>query len=113
MLKYLETILQTYNKNFSEVYTGYEQLKTGVSDKLIIRIKSANNSVIGIYNSFTRENITFLEFTKVFEKLGLNVAKILYVSDDFKVYILSDLGEKTLFDSIKINKGQGCFNFLL
>jgi aminoglycoside/choline kinase family phosphotransferase len=37
----------------------------------------------------------------VFDGLGLNVAKILYVSDDFKVYFLSDLGKNTLFDSIK------------
>jgi len=100
-LKYLDIILQTYGKNFPDSYTGYEPLTSGVSDKRIIRIKSSNSSVVGIYNSFTRENITFLEFTKVFAELGLNVAKILYVSDDFKVYFLSDLGEKTLFDSIK------------
>lgn len=105
-MKYLNTILQTYSNNFSETYTSYKQLMSGVSDKLIIRIKSSDSSVIGIYNSFTRENITFLEFTKVFADLGLNVAKVLYVSDDFKVYFLSDLGEKTLFDSIKNIKNR-------
>jgi aminoglycoside/choline kinase family phosphotransferase len=99
-LKYLDKILNTYTDNFNEVSTGYERLTSGVSDKLIIRIKSSNNSVIGIYNSYTRENITFLEFTKVFAGLGLNIPEILYVSDDFKVYFLSDLGEKTLYDSI-------------
>ena len=110
-MKYLDTILQTYGKYFSDSYTGYEPLTSGVSDKRIIRIKSSNSSVVGIYNSFTRENITFLEFTKVFAELGLNVAKILYVSDDFKVYFLSDLGEKTLFDSDKGYKGQRSINF--
>jgi len=100
-LKYLDTILNAYKDNFDEVITGYEHLKKGVSDKIIIRIKSANSSVIGIYNSFTRENITFLEFTKIFAGLGLNVAKVIYVSDDFKVYFLSDLGEKTMFETIQ------------
>jgi len=105
-LKYLDTILQTYGKNFSEAYTEYEQLRTGVSDKLILRIKTSSGNIIGIYNSFTRENITFLEFTKVFAEIGLNVPKVLYVSDDFKVYFLSDLGEKTLYDSIETIKDR-------
>ncbi len=105
-MKYLDIILDKYSKNFSETCTGYAQLKSGVSDKLIIRLKSSNDSVIGIYNSYTRENITFLEFTKVFQELGLNVPAILYVSDDFKVYFLSDLGEKTLYDSINSIKDR-------
>lgn len=101
MLKYLETILKHYDKNFTEALTDYEHLRSGVSDKLIIRIRTTGESIIGIYNSYSRENITFLEFTKVFNKLGLNVPNILHVSDDFKVYFLSDLGENTLYDSIR------------
>lgn len=101
MIKYLETILYHYDKHFTDGLNDYEQLKSGVSDKLILRLKTTGKSIIGIYNSYSKENITFLEFTKVFDSLGLNVPKILYVSDDFKVYFLSDLGEKTLFDSIK------------
>ena len=101
MIKYLETILQIYGKNFTEGYKSYEHLKSGVSDKLIVRIKTTGKSIIGIYNSYSKENITFLEFTKVFNSLGLNVPKILYVSDDFKVYFLSDLGENTLYDTVK------------
>lgn len=100
-MKYLENILQTYENNFSEDFRGYEQLKSGVSDKLIIRIRTSGNNVIGIYNSFSKENITFLEFTKVFSVLGLNVPRILYVSDDFKIYFLNDLGANTLYDIIK------------
>lgn len=105
-MKYLDTILQTYGKNFSDEYTEYEQLRSGVSDKLILRIKTSTSSLIGIYNSFTRENITFLEFTKVFAEIGLNVPNVLYVSDDFKVYFLSDLGEKTLYDTIETIKDR-------
>lgn len=101
MIKYLETILYHYDKHFTDGLNDYEQLKSGVSDKLILRLKTTGKSIIGIYNSYSKENITFLEFTNVFDSLGLNVPKILYVSDDFKVYFLSDLGEKTLFDSIK------------
>ncbi|MFZ4591692.1 MAG: hypothetical protein ACOYN6_11885, partial [Ignavibacteria bacterium] len=106
MLKYLETILRLYDKNFTEGLNDYEHLKSGVSDKLIIRIRTTEKSIIGIYNSYSKENITFLEFTKVFDSLGLNVPKILYVSDDFKVYFLSDLGENTLYDSINIIKDR-------
>lgn len=106
MIKYLETILYHYDKHFTDGLNDYEQLKSGVSDKLILRLKTTGKSIIGIYNSYSKENITFLEFTKVFDSLGLNVPKILYVSDDFKVYFLSDLGENTLFDSIKIIKNR-------
>jgi aminoglycoside/choline kinase family phosphotransferase len=106
LIKYLETILYHYDKHFTDGLNDYEQLKSGVSDKLILRLKTTGKSIIGIYNSYSKENITFLEFTKVFDSLGLNVPKILYVSDDFKVYFLSDLGENTLFDSIKIIKNR-------
>lgn len=106
MIKYLEIILRVYSQNFTEDFKDYEHLKSGVSDKLIIRIKTSGKNIIGIYNSYSKENITFLEFTKVFDSLGLNVPKILYISDDFKVYFLSDLGEKTLYDSISTNNNR-------
>ena len=99
-MKYLESILLSFANNFSEDFSDYEQLKSGVSDKLIIRIKTHAKNFIGIYNSYSKENITFLEFTRVFAGLNLNVPEVLYVSDDFKVYFLSDLGMDTLHDTI-------------
>lgn len=94
-------ILKKFISVFNTESSGFDVLKGGVSDKIIVRIFSKKNNVIGVYNSNIKENTAFIGFTNIFNNIKLNVPKILYVSDNRKIYFVSDLGVKTLFDCLK------------
>ncbi|TDJ54919.1 MAG: phosphotransferase enzyme family protein [Ignavibacteria bacterium] len=68
------------------------------------RMISANHQAIGVYNPDKNENHAFITFTKHFLKHNLKVPN-LYNSDIEKnVYLVEDLGDKTLFSFITINR---------
>jgi len=95
-------------KNFIAEFTGnniftYSPLKKGFSERNIFRINSGNSSFIAVESDIIPENTAFLEFTKSFKKLDLKVPDILKISSDKSIYLISDLGEKTLFDFINVN----------
>lgn len=74
------------------------------------RIKSSKKSAIAVYNEDLKENRAFLSFTKHFFSLGLRVPKVLSEDTDGKLYLLSDLGDESLFDLLdKKRKQVGVF----
>ena len=101
MKKEKELIISEFERAFSVRTNGFEQLKSGVSRKIIIRIFTDKGSFIGIYNRNIKENLAFFSYTESFAKCGMNVPDILFVSKSKKLYFLNDLGIKTLFDYIK------------
>ncbi|MFA5010996.1 MAG: phosphotransferase [Ignavibacteria bacterium] len=100
-MDHLEKILKLFKTVFPYEVTSYSKLRGGVSDKLIIRISTNNISIIGIYNECIKENEAFIGFTQVFNNLKLNTSRVLHVSEDRKIYYVTDLGKHTLFDIIK------------
>lgn len=93
-------ILTKFKSVFNTEASGFDVLKGGVSDKIILRIFSSKDNVIGVYNSDVKENTAFIKFTDTFFRLKLNVPEVLHFSDNKKIYFVSDLGEKTLFDCL-------------
>lgn len=74
------------------------------------RIKSKNKSAIAVYNEDLKENKAFLSFTKHFFSIGLRVPKVLSEDPEGKLYLLSDLGDESLFDLLnKKRKEVGVF----
>ncbi len=67
------------------------------SNRTYYRLHDGPDSIIGAHNPDKRENLAFLGLTKAFHKTGLPVPEILAVSDDNTSYLLSDLGDTTLF----------------
>jgi N-acetylmuramate 1-kinase len=106
MTSITERILSEFGKIFSLNYTGFEELKTGVSKKMILRIFAGRKTYIGIHNENTKENLAFFSFTETFAKCRLNVPEILFISRDKKLYFLSDLGRNTLYDYIGSQPGR-------
>ncbi|MDP2362988.1 MAG: RNase adapter RapZ, partial [Ignavibacteria bacterium] len=51
-----------------------------------------------------KENEAFLSFSKTFNKINLNVPKILHTDLDNHVYLLNDLGDATLYSLVHSNK---------
>ena len=70
------------------------------SNRLYFRLEGAGESIIGAFNDDVNENKTFLTLTQHFATKGLNVPKLLSVSNDLQYYLLSDLGDKTLYSSL-------------
>lgn len=67
------------------------------SSRIYFRIQGINESVIGAYNADIKENDTFFALTNHFNNKKLNVPKLLAISEDNIYYLISDLGDITLY----------------
>lgn len=80
-----------------------DQLPKSGSDRVYYRLKSENHSALGAFNSDINENEAFFSFTNSFIETGINVPEIYAISPDKQHYLISDLGNDTLYDIIKRN----------
>ncbi len=104
-----QILIKIYEKQFKEKVKNISKLARSGSNREYYRIRSDNNSAIGVYNSDKKENIAFIEFTKHFLENDLNAPKI-YQSDLKKnVYLEEDLGDKTLFEFLSNVYQKGIF----
>jgi len=71
------------------------------SSRKYYRLTTGNGSYIGTYNQNIEENSAFLSFSKHFLECQLPVPHIFAVSEDKDIYIQSDFGDYTLFNSIE------------
>ena len=62
------------------------------------RILGPNCSVIGAHNDDVRENDAFIAFTNHFKNEGLPVPEILANDREKKIYLITDLGDATLYN---------------
>lgn len=70
-------------------------------DRIYFRIFSPKGSYIATFNENIRENETFFYFTDVFRSVNAPVPRIFAVSEDRRVYIQEDLGEKSLLSELE------------
>jgi aminoglycoside/choline kinase family phosphotransferase len=89
-----------FYKCFGDKPQSITPLPQGGSDRCYFRILSDNQNVIGAYNPDIDENRTFFYLTNHFSSLDFPVPKLLGISDNETTYLLSDLGNVTLFDQI-------------
>lgn len=88
---------QLYQRWAGELPLKIIPMQAHGSDRRYFRIFGKNKNAIGVYNHDRRENIAFLEFSKIFLGTGLPVPEI-YAEDLEKgVYLEEDLGDITLF----------------
>ncbi len=95
-----------------KVLTGHEptditELHQSGSNRLYFRVTGAHPSVVAAYNEDIRENRAFFYLTRHFQHLGFPVPELLYVSPSEKTYLLSDLGDTTLFSLLMRDKDAG------
>ncbi len=97
MINYKNVLNRNILKLSGQNVKNIEYLKGGISEKIIIRAYTENeSSFIFILNNNISENKAFINFCKTFKKLGLNVPEIYHYSKRYNFYILQDLGTKTL-----------------
>jgi aminoglycoside/choline kinase family phosphotransferase len=75
-------------------------LPQGGSDRRYFRVSAGSQSAIGAYNPDVDENRTFIYLTQHFTAKGLPVPTLYAVSSDENFYLLSDLGDISLFEHI-------------
>jgi aminoglycoside/choline kinase family phosphotransferase len=87
-----------------------EALPTSGSNRKYFRLTQGDISLIGVYSTMREENRAFISLANHFHKQGLNVPKVLVVSEDELFYLQEDLGDISLFDAIKSGRNTGIFN---
>jgi aminoglycoside/choline kinase family phosphotransferase len=78
------------------------------SARVYYRLEGGGRTAIGAWNGEKRENKAFLSFTRSFLSAGCPVPEILGEDDANDVYLLTDLGDETLFyrlTSLRQNNG--------
>jgi aminoglycoside/choline kinase family phosphotransferase len=68
------------------------------------RLQHGEETVIGVFNDDRKENEAFLSFTENFILHGLPVPQVHAVDDERLVYLLSDLGDQTLFSYLSARR---------
>jgi len=98
----MEVLRRLFERKFK---TAAEQVRPlqgqlGGSGRAIVRLTGGGFSAIGIQYSVREENVAFLEFTRHFHRHGLPVPEIYGEELSEGAYLLEDLGDTTLFDSV-------------
>lgn len=89
-----------FQSQFGTIPQSIIPLPQSGSDRQYYRISNGYQSALGVFNPDIEENKTFFYLTNHFSSLGLNVPSLLKVGDNEELYLIADLGDKTLFDSI-------------
>ena len=79
------------------------------SNRIYYRLHGAKKSIIGVVGTSVEENRAFVALAKAFAEAGVAAPEVLAVSDDGLCYLQTDLGDVTLFDSMKLSRESGCF----
>lgn len=113
----MDSIKENLSKLFLERFGATPEsiipLPLSGSDRKYFRLSGISLSAIGVFNNNLKENSAFISFTKSFTKLGLNVPKIYSEKLSESIYLLEDLGNKTLFQIIEEKRSENSFPQLL
>jgi aminoglycoside/choline kinase family phosphotransferase len=79
------------------------------SNRVYYRLHGDGFSVIAVVGTSFEENRAFVALADAFAKSGVDAPEVLAVSDDGLCYLQTDLGDTTLFESMKQSRENGCF----
>ena len=96
-----------YKQTFGESPADIKKLSGAGSNRQYYRITgSDNNTVIAVKGENPKENHAFLSLASQMASKGLNVPKVLAVSDDEMIYLQEDLGDTSIYDLIEKGKKE-------
>lgn len=108
-----ENLSNLFLERFGVVPDSIVPLPLSGSDRKYFRLSAENLSAIGVFNHNQKENTAFISFTKSFINLGLNVPKIYSEKLSDNIYLLEDLGDKSLFQLVEEKRSENFFPQLL
>lgn len=102
----IDILKKIYFEHFQCEATSITPLPRSGSDRIYYRLSSDSNTAMGAFNANLSENEAFYSFTKTFRQQGCNVPDLLRIAPDRKHYLITDLGDHSLFNSISKNTGH-------
>jgi len=109
MIKQEQNINELYKSTFGCFPDSILRLPNSGSDRIYFRVISKKKTVIAVCNKDKKENRAFIDFTKQFLKSNINVPEIIANDSNTDVYLLSDLGDKTLLEWLLGNRKSDTF----
>jgi len=92
-----QKLIQLYTSWCGKAPLSLVKLPGSGSYRSYYRLRGTLETVIGAHNGDVRENEVFISFTGHFRREGLPVPEILANDPEGRVYLLSDLGDTTLY----------------
>ncbi len=89
-----------FRETFNASCLSVSKLPLSGSNREYFRLSGKHTSAIGVYNPVPRENDAFVHFTSVFRSLGLKVPEVYAYKPESHIYIVEDLGDRTVYDYI-------------
>jgi aminoglycoside/choline kinase family phosphotransferase len=95
-----EQLINLYENWAGETATEFIQLPQSGSYREYYRIRSVSKVALAVYNADRKENAAFLEFSRHFASLDLPIPAVYSTDIEKNIYLVEDLGDKTLFSLI-------------
>ena len=102
-------IKDLYKSAFGRSPQSVVRLTGDGSNRVYYRLSSSDGSVIGAMGTSSDENRAFVALAHAFEKSGVPAPKVLAVSGDDLCYLQEDLGDDSLYSSLKSAREAGRF----
>lgn len=103
--KLVDLLLESTHQHVKKI----NALPPSGSYRKYFRLLTEDSSFIGAYNPDKKENIAFINFSEHFISNELNVPKVIASDLENDIYLLSDLGDVTLFSFIESFKNENEF----
>ncbi len=102
-----EKLFALFHKHYGAYPQEMTELAASGSNRKYYRLRLGDTTTIAAYNNDRKENQAFVSFTQQFEKAGLPVPFILEENLAEDIYLLNDLGDKTLFSYLETHRQEG------
>lgn len=99
-MNHQKQLIELFEKWAGKKSVSLTPLPQSGSNRKYFRIISAGKSALGVYNPDKRENNAFIYLSKHFLKHGLNVPRIYSQELSENIFLIEDLGDRTLFSKL-------------
>src|SRR5688500_3671548 len=100
MEQIISNIKELFEASVGIKVRSIEKIPQSGSDRIYFRVFTDDLTYVATYGKNTRENDTFIYFTRHFRSCGSPVPEILAVKDDKTIYIQEDLGNISLLNKL-------------
>jgi aminoglycoside/choline kinase family phosphotransferase len=101
-----KNIIQLYKSWSGNSPVSISTMPGSGSYRTYYRIFGAKNTTIGVHNDDLRENEAFISFTNIFHREGLPVPEIFASDPVNRIYLITDLGDTTLYQLLTEKRGS-------
>ena len=103
----LESLFRTYAGRKADEIVA---MGSSGSNRKYFRIIGGGTSLVCVAGTDRDENAAFISIDRHFASKGLNVPKVLAVSDDGMAYIQEDLGDMSLYEAVSEGRQSGVYS---